>query len=498
MKRKLKGSLTIFLSLILVSVMTLIFTMAECIRLYEMHDFAQEYTDMAVESAFSEYNPYLWANYRILAVDLGYGTDAIGPAMLEQKTLDYCRYNSNIEYGNNYARLLPASCSAKQYSLLTDESGQGVIMLGTKAAMDGMAAQVISSVQGNIDEVGGVEIVPVEEKTQSGKDSLENAKRELEEAKEAAANDDDPNTNPGDYPDPGEVEDDPLDAFGIMKESFSKGVLATVVDAEGLSDKQVNLDSLPSHRSLYTGNGNETYSPTVADKALFIDYLLTNYSYYGMDRKHAGMQYELEYLISGKETDTQSLAAVVEQLMIIRESANYMTIIKSPSLVAQAQAIAEILAGFTMNPAIIEAVKYAIIGAWAYVESTLDIRLLLAGGKEAVIKSTEQWTSDVWHLSACFDVKTKAKECPGGIGYKEYLMTFLALKSNENLAMRACDVMETALHGTEDYKNVRCDNMIFAGNIEIGFEAEEMFLSLFTGGNSTYGYSLTKSKSLSY
>ena len=498
MKRKLKGSLTIFLSLILVSVMTLLFTMAECIRLYEMHDFAQEYTDMAVESAFSEYNPYLWENYRILAVDLGYGTGTIGPAMLEQKTIDYCRYNSNIEYGNNYARLIPASCSAKQYSLLTDQSGAGVIKLGTKAAMDGMASQVIDSVQGNVDQVNGVEIVNAEEKAESGKNSLEDEKRKLEEAKEAAANDDDPNTNPSDYPDPGEVEDDPLDAFGIMKESISKGVLATVVDADSISDKQIDIDNVPSHRSLYTGTGGDSYNPTIADKALFIDYLLTNYSYYGMDRKHAGMQYELEYLISGKESDTQSLASVVEQLMIIRESANYMTILKSPGMVAQAQTIAEILAGFTMNPAIIEAVKYAIIGAWAYVESTLDIRLLLSGGKVALVKTAEQWTSDVWHLSACMDVKYKAKECPDGIGYKEYLMGFLAIRSNETLAMRACDVMETALHGTDDYKNVRCDNMIFAGEIELGFSADEMFLSLFAGENSTDGYELTKSKYLTF
>ena len=498
MGKKLKGSLTVFFALIMVSVMSLIFTMAECIRIYELHDFASEYTDMAVESAFSEYNPYLWANYRILAVDLGYGTEAIGPAILEQKTLDYCRYNSNIDYGSNYARLTPASCNAKQYSLLTDNLGQGVIMLGTKAARDGMAAQVIDAVQGNVNDVNGVEIVNVDEQTQSGKADLENAKEELAAAKEAAANDDDPNTNPSDYPDPGEVEDDPLDAFGTMKEALSKGLLATVVDADTLSDKRVDLDNLPSHRSLNAGTGEVAYSTGITDKALFIDYLLTNYSYYGMDRKHAGMQYEIEYLVSGKETDAQSLAAVVEELMVIRESANYATILKTPSMVNQAQAIAEILAGFTMNPAIIEAVKYAIIGAWAYAESTLDIRLLLAGGKVSIIKSSEEWTSDVWHLSACFDVKTKAKECKGGIGYKEYLMGFLALQSNETLAMRACDVMETALHGTDDYKNVRCDNMIFAANMEIGFTGSEMFLSLFSTENTIEGYELTKEKYLCY
>jgi hypothetical protein len=53
----------------MVSVMTLIFAMSELVRLVSIDRLAQEYTDMAVESAFSEYNPYLWTNYRILAID---------------------------------------------------------------------------------------------------------------------------------------------------------------------------------------------------------------------------------------------------------------------------------------------------------------------------------------------------------------------------------------------------------------------------------------------
>ena len=37
--------------------------------------------------------------------------------------------------------------------------------------------------------------------------------------------------------------------------------------------------------------------------------------------------------------------------------------------------------GASVNPAIIEAVKYGILAAWAYVESVLDIRALLDGDK---------------------------------------------------------------------------------------------------------------------
>ena len=115
-----------------------------------------------------------------------------------------------------------------------------------------------------------------------------------------------------------------------------------------------------------------------------------------------------------------------------------------------------------------------------------------------VIKNIDEWTSDVWHLSSFFNPSAKAKQCPNGIEYKEYLLSFLCLHSNETLAMRACDIMENALNSTEDYKNVRLDNMIFAADMSIEYSGSEMFLSLFGENDSVDGYLLKKSKAISY
>lgn len=484
-----KGSFTVFVALIMVSVMTLLFTMAECIRIYELHDFAQEYTDMAVESAFSEYNPYLWTNYKILAIDLGYGTENEGPAILEGKTVTYCSFNSDIEAGVNYARLNPTGCQVENYALLTDGNGQGVVMLGVKAAKDNMAAQVIDSVQGKIDEVNGIEKVPVEEKAKEGKKSLEDAKTQKSQST---------TTESTEEVEVEEVEDDPLDAFEIMRESVSKGVLSTVVSTDGLSDAKMDIEKMPSHRSLNSGTMEIESGNAITDKALFVDYLLTNYSYYGHDLKHDGVKYELEYIVSGCDSDTQALARVVEEILLIREGANYAAIMASPTLQAEALKIATSLAGFTLNPVIIDAVQCAVIAAWAYIESILDLRLLLAGGKVPIIKTTDQWTSYVWHLSSYLDVNTKAKQCETGITYKEYLMGLLAVHSNSKLSLRACDVMEDALSHTEDYKDVKLDNMIFAADFTMEYSGDEMFLSLLSPSDLEGGYAFTKTKSITY
>ncbi len=496
----LKGSLTVFASMIIAFVMILIFTMAECIRIYALHDMAQGFVDEGVESAFSEYNPYLYANYRILAVDFAYGTYDEGPSKMESKILSYCDTNADVESGYNYTRMNGELCELDQYSLLTDDGGAGVIMLGVKATEQGLAAQAIDGIEANIDVLNNIEAKDVESEIKNGTDNLENAKRELAAKKEKAANDDNPDTNPEDYEDPGEVEDNPLVAYSALRESFSNGILSTVVQKEvALSEEKVELSDLPSYRVLNQGTMSSESGAGLVDRALFIDYLLTNYSYYGKDRGHDGMDYELEYLIVGKESDTQNLASVVERILLIREAANFATIQKSTAMKAEARAVANILAGFTMNPAIIETVYYAIMGAWAYAESTMDLRLLLDGGKVPAIKTESQWSTDVWHLSAIVDVGNKAKDCGTGLTYKDYLIGMLSIETNSTLGLRCCDVMENALNETLDYSLVKLDNMTFAIDASVTFSAEEMFLSIFDIAPQLSGnYNITKHKNIGF
>ena len=482
MKRKLKGSLTIFFALLMTSVMTLMFAMAECIRIYELNAMARDYMDMAIESAFSEFNPYLWANYRILALDLGYGTDENSTAILQQKILDYCNANSNEVEGTNFARLIAEKVLVDNYSLLTDESGQGVKILGIKAAKQGMAAQLVDEYKTNENNLKSIPSSSVKDQAENAKNSLTNAIAAQEEAKRK---------NPdGNYPEPEEVEDNPLDAFSVMKEALAKGVLSTIVPADKLSDKTVVRENLPSHRRLNKGNADIQMDLNLVDQPLFIDYLLTNYAFYG-NGKSDGIKYEIEYLINGLESDSENLAAVIAKLMLLREGANFATITSTSQMRSQANAIARTIAGFTMNEAIIEAVAIGIMAAWAYIESVLDVRLLLAGGKLPVIKTLDDWTSDVYHLSSYLDVSKKAKETETGISYKEYLMGFLAIVPDSTLSIRACDVMEIALNSTDDYKNLKVDNMIFAADFTMNYVEKELFLD-------SGSYLLQKEKSISY
>lgn len=494
-----KGSLTIFFSMIISVVMIFIFTMTELIRIYELKAIADEYASLAVESAFSEYNQFLWDNYRILAIDLGYGSNTTGPAVLESRLKDYANDTANPDYGESLTREKVISVEAKNYTLLTDNGGQAVISQGIKAVSAGLIDQIVNENTKNASDLESVNDVDLDNIISSGSSSLSAAKAELAEKKRAASEDDDPDTNPEDYPEPGTVEDDPLTAITALKNSFSKGIIESVIpDAANISSEAINLASMPSKRSCFTGTTEAQNSNSIIDKALFIEYLMTNYQYYGKDLDHPGLSHEIEYLITGKDSDTNCLASVVTRLLLAREAANYMTILSNESMKIQAAGIAEILAGFTGNPAIIEAVKYAIIGVWAYTESVLDVRCILSGGKIPIVKTQSQWTSEVYHLSSYIDVSKKAKTCETGLSYRNYLMTFLALENIETISMRCCDVMENALHTQEDYSLVQIDNMLCSLDAKFTFTSREIFLTLLSDSKDLSEYTIIKNSSLAY
>ncbi|MCR4695509.1 MAG: DUF5702 domain-containing protein [Pseudobutyrivibrio sp.] len=485
----LKGSVTIFFSMIIASTMLLIFTMAECIRLYSMADLASMYVDQTSESLFSEYNPLLWQDYRILALDLGYGMENAGTEIMEQKALNYCNYNSNNEAGKSYLRLNANECHIHEYGLLTDHDGSGLIWMGEKAAKVDLPAQALDLIDGRSREIGDLGSTDLESAVADGKESLKNAKEQLANKRQAA---------PEDYPEPQEVEDNPLDAFDALKNAMSNGLLATIVeDTDDLSEERVDKMTLPSHRVLQRGNLQKDEADGIIDKALFLDYLILNYSTMANPKAHEGLKYELEYIISGQESDVDNLAALAGKILLIREAANYGAIMKNPALQSQAAEMAMALTSFA--PEFYEPVKLAVIGAWAYVESTLDLRLLFAGGQVAGVKTIDQWTSSVWSLSSALNVNVKARECANGFSYQDYLLGMMALMPNSILGIRACDVLENALNSTEDYRFVKVDNMVYLANVEMTFSGQEMFLSLLGPYSNIDGnYSIKRERLMSY
>ena len=143
---------------------------------------------------------------------------------------------------------------------------------------------------------------------------------------------------------------------------------------------------------------------------------------------------------------------------------------------AEAKSIAAAATAVLMHPELEEVVSYGLLVAWAYMESVLDVRLLLEGGKVPFIKTSQEWTSNLSELPTYLDVNVKAKDCERGLSYKQYLFGLFTLESQKNISYRAMDLVEEALHQKDHYDHVSLDLFLVEANIKMTLCSHPMFL----------------------
>lgn len=491
-----KGSLTIFFSLIMVSVMTLTFTLAELIRVNAMVTAADSITKEAAENCFSEFNAYLWKNYHIMAIDIGYGSADRDVGTMRSRISKFANNNADPVEGVNLQRMESISAAVDNFGLLTDYGAKPVIYEGVKAAKGGLLSAVIDEIRAETNIIDTTEKIP-DEDVSNGRASIAAAKEACRAEKEAAEAEG-REVEEWAQNEPQEVDDNPMDAFDALKQSIAGGILSTVVDdMGGVSQETIDLGSSPSKRENYVGSSLEIPEVSEIDKVLYGQYMLTNMGYYSSDVGHDGLKYEVEYVIAGKASDKENLAAVAERLLLIREAVNCAAILTDPELHESVSAMAGILSGG--NIGLVPIIEAALIAAWAYVESIMEVRTLLINGKVAFTKNSGNWNCDLWHLSTCLGPNAKARSVDNGISYGSYLRSFIVLQSMDELGLRSCDVFENALHTQQDYMNTYMDNMLYKADMSVSFMGKPLFYSLLGENvNSLNVYEFTKKRSLSY
>ena len=481
------------LALMLTAVEGLFFTMSECVRLYALLDVATGYTTEAVESCFSEYNSYLWDKYHILGMDMAYGMTSVSDEYLRNRLCSFANENSNPDGNINMLRL-NADFAQVNYTLLTDKGASAVIAQGVEAYEAGLLKNIYKKATEHIssDEMDVGSLVG------GGASALDSARADANAARQRAIDNGEEDIPPQPY----EVEDDPINAYKALREMVEYGMLYQGLPASAeLSTAIINSDEQVSKRSLHAGN-KDSFSAGLVDSEIYTRYLMSEYSCFTNDRNHDGLQYEVEYVICGQDSDESNLASVMGKILLIREGVNVLAILSDPYLMGQAESMATALCAAVFAPHLVAVVTPAVVAAWAYVESVLEIRAIMSGDKVAITKNSSNWNSDLFHLSGCLSQGVKAVNVEGGIGYEEYLSTFLIAQAATNtsqMGLRSCDVMENALHTQMGYENVRLDNMITNMDTTINYSANQLFLSfVYIPGIGLDGYQIKKSDSIDY
>lgn len=511
-----RGSITVFASLSLMLVAQLIFTFLEGAHCQEVAKCARMNTESALESVFADYCTPLWENYHLLGfvAETGDGAFALNNREAQVRRLT----QESLGTGSHLLHMDMTDVEFSSYLLMSDQAGRVFEEAVCAYMKQNVGYEAAKTLYGSYEAV-----LDLDKKYKGSDESIENARQALEEAKQQAEEQSGMQVDKGqtqtaflygenslagrgmtmahrnttqksskrkketkkkkpekqtqinETESADEEEENLLDTIAEAKQ---KGVLTLVLQQDSkLSDCAIKLDQTVSHRSLRSGTGEMLPDSDWYQKVLLNQYLINYLGCYTDKLDHQSLNYEMEYVLAGKEKDSENLKIVVEELLAIREALNMASIMAMPDKQTEAMTLALTIAGATVNPLIIEAVKYGILAAWAFVESVLDLRTLLAGGKIAMVKSELEWTSNLSALPELLSGWSCAKENPQGMDYKSCLGLLLYFHGEQQLSMRAMDVEETAIQSLEGYDNFQMDHLVCDADICASYGYKPAFLS---------------------
>ena len=132
---------------------------------------------------------------------------------------------------------------------------------------------------------------------------------------------------------------------------------------------------------------------------------------------------------------------------------------------AQAEALALVLALLALNPELQEVLKIAILFAWAYLESVLDVRALMKGQRVPLMKTADTWKTSVQGILSPSSQQAEDNG-KGGFSYDDYLRVLLYLESAGTKNLRLMDVMEMDIRKTSGNAGFRMDACIDAFHVQ--------------------------------
>lgn len=490
-----KASISVFLGLTLSLVMSLFFSMAEVIRYAALEKEAVSLCYSAVQSAFGEYNRPLWQDYGILALDTDYGGNYEQMQGFEDTISYYIEKDFVYEDGNvDFLHLDVSDVTSKDLVFLTDMDGTPFIREAVKTVKSELTEDALQTLLGDCDEClnASQNSVDVESVLSDTQEALTRSEEEEETTRTSGEGQNEAislqkystdkkmsemnRTDAVVEESQKSAEDTSFDFIEEIKNLESKGVLSQVMtDETNLSNQAFVTEENVSNRQLLEGTGSIS-SVTAVERTLFQYYLVKHFSCYGEKKHEAGMDYELEYVLCGCSSDKENLVKTVECLLAVREVENLISISMDSHKVSEVKAMAAAASTVILHPELEELISYGIMAAWAYVESVLDVRLLLRGGKVPLMKTSAEWTSDIREIHRYFDTEIKAKDCEKGISYKGYLFALLTLKNQKEIAFRSLDLMEESLHQNKDYSGAKLDHFLVEASLEVSTKAMPIFL----------------------
>lgn len=446
MYKKRKGQITVWLAWIILVFLGLYLLCLRSAEIQSARREAEQVTESSLFSLFSEYEPHLLEDYDLFYLDTSFRSGT-------EDRDEICRHLWKFTEENLIQQEL-AGIEVKDFVRATDGEGavfynQAVRVMKEKTGWSLAEEWVLSS-----------------EEQQKLEEDSKKFQEDCTEYEDRIV----------DYED----EEDSLEGEaytwdGIWKQ-FAIGQV--IDDPEQVSAKSISLQQVPSVRTCSEGIGQKTgKEDQVLEKQFFLQYL-ENYLADVRTQPEEGknqnyLDYQMEYILWGKESDAENLEKTLRTLLLMREGTNYAFLRSHPEYEEKAELLAAALAGLTGNPALIKSLKQLILLGWAYGESLVEVRQLVQGKEIAFWKGEEDWQvplSGVLLLIGNPGRYDHAEQEQTGMDYEDFLRMLLTLYPSERLAMRSIDVVEGELQQKEGCERIHIDHCIEGLTVQVWME----------------------------
>lgn len=480
-----KGSITVFLSLLCILFLCLICAVVESARVQGAKAQTASIAGMGNFSLLGEFEKALLEQYDIFSLDGSYGSGAFQIEKVNGKLQEYISYNTDPGKDLFSAgafdpwKLELTESRISGYTLLTDGSGEAFYqqaVSGMKANIPAMAIDRLLEYTRNTEQIQSAQR-EYEKKKQENDNQMEVLEEQKQDKieqleSEAAENGMQMETEPA------KSVGNPLKEIAKLRR---KSTLDIVTWDKGISEKRIKAGKLPSRGRNRQGNMpvEKKNSGLTAD-VLFREYLILHFPNYLSEDAGKRLDYQLEYILGGKLSDRDNLKFVVSRLLLIREGLNYLYCLQNGAINSEASKLALTLTGFLGIPALTTATKHALLLAWAYGESLIDVRILLDEGKVPVFKDGTTWRLTLDNLGRVTEIlKQGASSDRGkGLAYQDYLRILLHMGTMMRQKMRALDMIQTELQAQEGSTAFKAENCITAIRSESQWSCRPVFLGL--------------------
>lgn len=479
--RSLRGSITVFASLSLMLAASFLLAYLEAARVQGLNAYSDMLRFNALESVCSEYDRELFDRYQIFLLDGGYGSGALQISEINARLQEYSQENLRpqhpfgfLQKTQNFYQMDVREASVREYLLATDADGDPFRRMAAAAVKNRYPAQMLTQLYEGLQSADRA----MEGATQS-QSAYDQAGADIQQAKERAAEEQAAAAANGETAAPAATAQPPENPMDTVKKLKDMDLLTLVLPA----GSQVSQKTTGSHEKLEKRDRICGSYPNEAsgwqDAVLYQQFLQLQFSCYGSPASDGrALDYELEYIVSGKSSDRENLKHVIRQLLLLREGANYLYLQKDVGKQEEAMALAAAIAAAMGIAPAAGLIKQGILAAWAYAESVLDVRTLLAGGRVSWMKTAATWSCSLSGLGALADSSVRSADSGQGEDYAGYLQKLLYLKSAGSLNYRAMDLVE--MYAASRGKTVRMDAVLIALKADFIYEAQPLFSDLVT------------------